>query len=183
MLGLAPWLLREQTQKSEWIAFVFSIVGLGILYTGSFGGSGMDDILGITLGVLSAFCLAVLFVMYRLLAREALRVATINFWRHLISTIILVPIILSVEKVSYAPAQISVLIIFGFLFALVASGINNFALMRSRGLHATIIAKSEPVFAGIYAFLIFGEKPTIQLLLGGALIVASGIWLATQKKD
>lgn len=183
MLLLAPWLLREQTQRNEWIAFIFSVVGLGILYTGSFSGSGRNDILGITLGVLSALCLALLFVIYRLLAREKLHVATINFWRHFVSTIVLVPIIFSVEKVSYTPNQIYVLTVFGLLFALIASGINNFALMRSRALHASIIAKSEPVFAGVYAFLIFGEQPTLQLLLGGTLIVGSGIWLAMQKKD
>lgn len=183
LLLFAPLFLKEKTEKSEWIAFFISLAGLAAIYSGSFTGGGLKDAAGITLGLLSAVFLALLIVIYRILSKENLTVGTINFWRHLLSTAIMIPIVPAAEKLSYSPEELTVLIVFGFTFALIASGVHNYAIMRSRAMHASIIGKTEPVFAGIYAFLAFGEIPNLGLLIGGALILGSSVWLAVQDGD
>lgn len=181
LLFLAPVFLKEKTSRSEWISFWLSLVGIGILYSDGLSIGRTNDLWGVTLGLLSAVFYAFLIILYRRLLDAGLTVRKINFWRFAISAPLLLPIMLSFGGFKIGTGDLLPLVIFGILFAVVASGMHNFALGRSRALHASIIGKSEPVIASLYALFFLDEMLSLRTVLGGILIVGSSVWLATRK--
>lgn len=182
LLFLAPIFLREKTKRSEWMALWVSLLGVLILYGKDLTQQRWEDIWGITLGLLSAPFYAMLIILYRLLPKEDISTITINFWRHLIGMIVLIPFLFALNAVPYTSKQIIILVVFGGCFTL-ASGIHNFAISRTRTLHSSIIGKSEPVLVAFFSFLFLREIPGPQTLIGGTLIIAASVWLACQKEQ
>ncbi|RJP44076.1 DMT family transporter [Candidatus Parcubacteria bacterium] len=182
MLFIAPRFLGEETDRREWQALMFSLLGIAVLYWGGVRVGG-GDLLGISLGLLSALFLAFLIVSYRLLKEHGTALSTVNFWRYTASAVLLFPFALSFGGFGFHREDLVPLLAFGFLFAVVAAGIHSFAIGRARALHSSIIGKSEPVIASLYAFWILGEQPGISTLVGGILIIGSSLWLAFRKKE
>jgi drug/metabolite transporter (DMT)-like permease len=180
---LAPLILKERTRRDEWIAFMISILGIFILYSGSLGLDVGRDLLGITSGVLSGFFLALLIILYRVIPdlERGINIRVVNFWRYSISAVLLLPFASIMGITTITSGDIIPLATFGILFAVIASGIHHYALRRTRSLHASILGKSEPVFAITYAFFILHEQPTVEVMIGGTLIIGSSIWLAFRK--
>src|SRR3989344_7421760 len=130
MLFLAPLFVGEKTKKNEWTSLFLTLLGIGLLYYDSLH-LGQKDIVGVTLALVSALFLAGLIVLYRLLQKEGLGVVTINFWRHSLNTLVLLPVLFFMDLTPYAsPKNLLVLFIFGIIFAVIASGIHNFAIGR-----------------------------------------------------
>lgn len=188
LLFFAPWFLAERTTKNEWWALIVSFIGLGVLYIPAIsfrGGQTMwTNIGGIGLGTLSAVFYALLIIGYRKLNQErGLPISEINFWRFSVSTILMLPVIIYAGGVEIIQTNLWTLAAFGLLFAVIASGMHNYAIAHTRALHVSIIGKSEPIIAALYAFLWLNETPTAFILLGGALILGSSVWLAFQKEN
>ncbi|HEU0051413.1 MAG TPA: EamA family transporter, partial [Patescibacteria group bacterium] len=150
LLVLAPLLLRERTRKEEWLAFIISLVGLAVLYSKQLGTK--DDrphFVGITLGVVSGLCYAFLIVLYRVIPDRArgITISVTNFWRYAMSSILLIPFMPLMKLSGLHRLDALSLISFGLAFAVIASGIHNYGINRTRALHVSILGKSEPVFA------------------------------------
>jgi len=178
LLLLAPLFLGEKTTRSEWLALVVALLGVAILYSDHFGFTQRHDLLGTSLAVLSGLFYAVLIVLYKRLHALGLSIATINWWRYFFSAILLLPIVLSLEHWQPSSLDLLILVDFGVLFAVIAAGLHIYAMSRTRAMHVSIIGKSEPVFATVYALLFLSEVPSAQAVIGGILIVGSSIWLA-----
>ncbi len=178
LLLLAPLFLGEKTTKSEWLAMVVALLGVAILYSDHIGFNQRHDAIGISLAVLSGLFYALLIVVYRRLHHLGLSISTINWWRYFFSSILLLPIVLSCERWQPNDSDLLVLAGFGMLFAVVASSLHIYGMSRTRAMHVSILGKSEPVFATIYALLFLREIPSAQAVIGGIFIVGSSIWLA-----
>ena len=185
LLFLAPLFLGERTKKSEWIALAFALPGVFILFgPGINVSASAQDILGITLGVLSALFYALFILIYRSLSKhKEYTMSFVNFWRYTLSTVILLPFLPYFGGFSVIRENAVSLLAFGLLFAVIASGIHNLGIMRTRSLHVSIIGKSEPVIATAYAFLFLGQNPPVSAIIGGILIIGASTWLAMQRKD
>jgi drug/metabolite transporter (DMT)-like permease len=175
---LAPLFLGEKTTRSEWLALIVSLLGIAVLYSDHLGVNQVHDAIGTSIAVLSGLFYAVLIVLYRRLNRLGLAVATVNWWRYFFSAVLLTPIVLLREHWHPTSLDILVLADFGVLFAVIAAGLHIYAMSRTRAIHVSIIGKSEPIFATIYALLFLGETPSAQAIIGGILIVGSSVWLA-----
>ena len=173
----------KQVTRNEWISLVIALVGTAVLFSESIAIEGGRDMVGIALGLISAPFLAALILLYGRLDAEGLSVVTINFWRYLISAVVMVPMMFVFKGFDLASGDLLALVFFGLLFAVIASGIHNVALMRARPLHASIIGKSEPAIAALYALLFLKQVPSLTACVGGALIIASTVWLALQHGD
>lgn len=181
LLALSPLLLGEKTKRSEILALVFSLFGIGILYGKGVALSRQADLWGVTLGLASAVFYALVIILYRYLPSRGLNIRVINFWRYAVSAIILLPFMLSVPGFTIRMIDIAPLIIFGLVFAVVAAGIHTWGISKTRPLHASIIGKSEPVIASLYAFLLLGEIPSFWVIVGGLMIIGSSAWLAFRR--
>lgn len=182
LLFCAPVFLAEKTTKKEWGALLVSLGGLAVLYAPGFALHNARDVWGISLGLISALFYALIIVCYRKLTKHGLSIREINFWRFSLSTIAMFPFILAFGGLQISQENLFLLFLFGLLFAVIASGMHNYAIAHTRSLHISIIGKSEPVIAAAYAFLWLNETPTALILIGGMLILGSSVWLAFQKE-
>jgi drug/metabolite transporter (DMT)-like permease len=182
LLFLAPLLLKERTKKNEWISLAVAFTGILIIF-----GSGVSvaskDVLGITLGVISALCYALFVMIYHYLPPRGYTISFMNFWRYALSTAILLPFIPRFGGFGVIRENPWSLIAFGLLFAVIASGIHHLGISRTRPLHVSIIGKSEPVIATVYAFFFLHQVPTLFTFVGGTLIIGASVWLAFEKQN
>ena len=186
LLILAPLLLRERTRKEEWFALFVSLAGIAVLYSNQLGTSGdKPHLTGITLGVISGLFYAFLIVLYRTIPNpdRGITISVVNFWRYAMSSVLLIPLLSWMKLGELRGSDVIPLIGFGLAFAVIASGIHNYGISKTRSLHVSILGKSEPVFAIVYALLILHEPPTIQAVIGGTLIIGSSLWLALKKGE
>ncbi len=183
LVFLTPLLLKEATRRQEWIALSVSLVGIVILYSRGAGLDGGDNLLGITFGVLSGFFYALLIISYTVILRRGLRIRMVNFWRYGISTALLLPFVSLLGVSAIRPGDLIPLIAFGVLFAVVAGGIHVLGISRTRPLRASILGKTEPVFAIVLALILLNEVPSIEAVIGGVLIIGSSVWLTLSKHD
>lgn len=180
LLFLTGVFLGERTQPKEYLALLFSLIGIGIIFYPRLSLQSSQDILGISLSVLSAIFYAFLIIHYRYLSRK-FPITTINFFRYSFSTLLLLPMTAVFKNFHFTNFDLGVLLIFGFLFAVVASGIHNFGISKTKALHVSIIGKSEPVITIFYAFLFLKETPSLEVIFGGALIIISSLFLSLEK--
>lgn len=186
LLVLAPIFLGEKTRKAEWIALGVSLTGIAVLYSNQIGASTSKvHLLGITLGVASGLFLAFLIVLYRMIpdTSRGITISVVNFWRYAMSSVLLLPIVPLMKLGELQSRDIIPLAVFGIVFAVIASGIHNYGISKTRSLHVSILGKSEPVFAVVYAALFLEEHPPMQAVVGGILITGSSLWLAFIGKE
>jgi len=147
-------------------------------------GDNRSSLIGISLAVISGLFYALIIVLYRIIPNpdRGITISVVNFWRHLISAVLLLPFLPLMNLGNLHVQDALPIVGFGLAFAFVASGIHNYGISKTRSLHVSILGKSEPVFAIAYAAMILHEMPTIRVLIGGALIVGSSLWLALKKE-
>lgn len=182
MLFLAPLFAKKKTRKQELVALSISMLGMSLLYyRGLQVGTG-KDIAGISLGVLSGLFYALIILLYGLIHSRGVSLTMTSFVRYAISTLLLAPFIPLMGLNSVKPHDLFPLLVFGLTFAVIATAIHTAGITKTRPLHATILGKSEPVFAIVYAVFILGEAPTTEAVVGGVLIAGSSVWLAVRKE-
>lgn len=179
LLFFAPRVLGEKTTSREWGSLMLAFAGIAIIYGGALSVSAGEGI-GIILGLASALFYALLIIIYRLLHRGGISINLANFWRHAVSILILLPFFL-VDGGGIDTGDVVPLATFGLIFAVIGSGIHTYGISLSRALHSAIIGKSGPVIAAAYALLLLGEIPATTTIVGGALIIGAGAWLALYK--
>lgn len=176
MLFFAPFFLGVKTKRNEWIALALALVGTVILcYDGLI--LGQRHFFGIAMALVSAVFYALLIVIYK---KEGERTKSlINTWRYGFSVLILLPIlVINGTLGEFSMNMLWPLVAFGFLFAVIGTGIHIAGMGKTRPLHISIVGKSEPFFAVIYAAAFLGEIPGLRTIIGGILIIGSAIWLA-----
>lgn len=183
LLILAPWLVGEKTRRNEFIALAISLLGIAFLYGQGVRFNNPTDLLGISLGVASALFYALLIILYRNLPQRGIPTETVNFWGYAISALILLPFMPALGGFAISTQDILPLILFGFIFAVLAVWIHTSGISQTRPLHASIIGKSEPVIASFYAFIFLSESPSFWVLVGGVMIIGASLWLAFDKNN
>ena len=185
LVGVAAWerFRRQQiVSPSVWIA-------LGLALTGSFFVVGAYkpsllrvNIAGIGFGLLAA----ALFAFY--LLRASALAQRLNRWTILVyafgSGVLMWTAydLMARPPLPRDPSIWAAMAVIGLLGTLAPFGLIVTALQHLRPSHAGIVASSEPVFAGVIAFLLLrdGMEP-LQLL--GAAIVFSGVVLVQLRSD
>jgi drug/metabolite transporter (DMT)-like permease len=170
--------LKERTNKYEWIALVVSILGLVVIYWNGISFQSGNDLLGINLGLGSALFYALIIIFFRLTSQRGLTISTISFWRYIFSVVMLIPVTILLGGFNLTHQDFVPLVVFGVIFAVIASAIHIFGMIQTRALHASILGKSEPVIAILYGVIFLNEIPSVQVIVGGILIIGAGVWLA-----
>ncbi|HEY0293829.1 MAG TPA: DMT family transporter [Bordetella sp.] len=88
LLLVAPWVLREPSRPSRWIAAGCAFAGVLVIIR---PGSGLDPV-GVTLGLLSAFCFAAQYIFTRRVASDDPYTSII--WSGAVGALVLTPMLL-----------------------------------------------------------------------------------------
>lgn len=174
MLSIAPWVLKEPTRKSRWIAAAFGLIGVLIVVRPSAG----LPFMGVVMGLITACLLTAQHLLSRMLAHDS--AFTTVLWGGAIGTGALslclpfvLPAALSVLQ-GLSPLNWLILLLCG-----VAGGLGHLLQIQSyRYAPASLLAPFiylQITFAATLGWLIWSHLPDTTTWLGIGIICASGI--------
>ena len=175
LAGMSVWLLRERVRRSAWAAIIVGLIGVLIIIR---PGGGVFTPAAI-LPVLTAVC----FASYQLLTRKLAGIdstLTTLFYGAIVGTLL---VTLGLPFFWQTPTHALHWLLFAVLG--VIGGIGHFVLIRAFT-HAPPSALAPFVYVQLVAVLIlgyavFGEFPDGWSLVGMAIIVLSGAWIAARQ--
>lgn len=176
---LAPMMLKEKLGKHTIIALLLSFLGLIILLSPSHLTLN-TNFMGISAGLFSGLMYALFIIKFKDLSKS-FSVSTINFYRYLITCILLFPV-LFIEKPLITFNLIGQLAIFSLIFTVLAVWLHTEGIKRVKAQDVGIIGYIEPLAAAIYGVIFFSEIPNMVTLIGGSLILL-GTYLILKEKS
>lgn len=180
---MAPLLLKEKVHRNTWIAIILSSIGLWFMlgaltsnWGDIFNGGEMS---GIIAGLLSGVAYAFLIVIIRKIAQDFSPLFII-FVQNALVSILLLPFVINTPH----PLEIMpYMVIMGIIHSTLAPLLYVDGLKSVEANEAAILGYFEPVGAILFAFIFLHETPGIKALLGGALILYSGLMIVRGKRD
>lgn len=168
---LAPYFLNEKITKITFLAMVTAIFGFVIIMLNS-NFNKYNSNLGALLGLASGFFYGLSIILARLLLKN-LESETIIFSQNLFSGLFL---LIFFKNISFNINLDFLLkmIALAFFYSVVASYLYLYGLKKLGGIRTSIIGYIEPFGTVIWGWLIFNEKITFHILIGGFLILLSG---------
>jgi drug/metabolite transporter (DMT)-like permease len=172
---LAPLFLREKILRRTWVMIVISSVGLWfILREAAPDGaifSRASELRGITAGVLSGLAYAGIILILRGIALEFSSLFVVFIQNGIIS-LALLPFVLTAPLTA---GSLPYLLIMGILHSTIAPLLYFQGFKSVQAGDAAVLGYLEAVGAIILAQMVLHEVPGINTVIGGALIVCSGI--------
>ena len=177
----AALILRQSPARNAWLGVGLAVAGLGLLT--------LQAGLRVEPGDLLVLCCAVAFAAHILLTgyfaphHDPLRLT--------LGSIITVAVLSGAAALIFDrpwdPAALTPSVLFAAAFTgvfatSVAFGLQTQAQRFTTSTHTALIFAAEPVFAGLFSFLLIGEVLGVQQVLGAVLILA-GMVVAEMKRD
>lgn len=165
--GLAWWIIAEAPSRRTVMASGVAFTGVFVTVSGSFGTGGLA---GDLLALWMTLMLAAVMVLYR--KRPQTRVMLPSA----LSSVVLLPLCLIFGDVSATQtSELPLLILFGASFAVAAATLSEGA-RRLPAAETALLSILETPLAPFLAWVILFEPPTLQAVIGGALIMGAAIW-------
>jgi drug/metabolite transporter (DMT)-like permease len=179
---LGAWLLfGERFSQSFLVGLALALLGL-LLLSGASIGRGGDYFLGDLLGLTTAlFYGAYILSVSRL--RRCFSASVIMLWSSVVGALLLLPVTwLSGEALSGLSVA-GWLVLLGLAWFSHAAGQGSiaYALAHLPASYSSVLLITQPLFAAVIAWLLFGETLTPGQQLG-ALVVMAGIVLASRRR-
>jgi drug/metabolite transporter (DMT)-like permease len=149
------------------LASLAAFAGVVLIVSGSFAGNAWQ---GDLLALFMTLMMAGTMVVYR--ARPA---TTAALPAALSSVLLLAPAFYLGEPFSVTPAEIPLLVLFGLVFA-VASVTLSEGARRLPASETALLSILEMPLAPVLAFSILAERPSLEVVTGGAVIFAAVLW-------
>lgn len=178
-------LLKEHLSRRLALIMVGAIIGTWLLLTGTGDGTNTDDLLlvGVLLSVGSAVAIALHTIGSGRIARryDAMLPLAVGFP---VGALVLTPFVLArgVDLTQSATAWFWVIYL-GVVPSALAYLLQQRGLRTVSASSATILSLAEPLTTAILAWFVFGELLAPLGILGGAILVAALIVLATTPAD
>ncbi|HEY3375182.1 MAG TPA: EamA family transporter [Candidatus Aquicultor sp.] len=180
---LAPLFLKERLERITIITLIISLIGAVCIASPSLFHFGVSDIPGIMWAFISSITYAVLVILAKPLT-ERLSVLPILFYEELTCTVVLTPSLFLYHDYTISGATLALLALLGVVHTALAAAFYLTGLRDVKAQHVGIFTYLDPVSAVIFAAAFLGEIPPITTLIGGALIIISGvllIWVTSQR--
>ena len=174
---LSPWLLKERSTRKGIIALVVSIIGIMLIVDPQkldFAQYPAGMIAGIASGIIYAFQ-----IMTSKYASSTYSGYTQAFWSFLIATIILLPV--GIAPFDMVLENLVYLILLSIFPTILAVSLYFNGLKKVKAHNASILGLIEPVSAVILSVLLLHENISALEMIGGALILAAGVLVTTDK--
>lgn len=161
-------LLKEKAKPEQLIAFVFVAAGMAIFFMGGVGGG---SLLGNIASSVSGLTFGLYFVAMRMQKNgspmESILLA------HWITAAIMIPLSFFAEKPVVTLPAVGAILVLGLLQVGLASVFFAYGIKRVNAVQGVLVTVVEPVFSPVWVFLALGEKPALNSIIGGLVIVAA----------
>lgn len=174
---LGGLLLRETVTVTRWGAMALGFVGVAVVLAPN--ASAMVDPMA-ALAVLAAFLTACTMIVVRKLAQIE-RTATMMVWQSgVVLAVVLVPGVTG--WITPDPLQWALIA----LLCLLMGAVQWTMIRAHRAAEASALSPLEYtrlIYASILGFLLFGDLPEGDTLLGAALIIAAALWVQRDRRS
>lgn len=172
------FVLKERVSRSEWI--ILSIVTLGlILVTPSFDFRDHATV-GLGWAVLSGLTFA-LFTLINRRAASKLPAQQVACWENLFVVVLTLPFGWS-SLSGLGTVDWIWLAMLGILCTALSHYLMVASLMVLHARSAGIVIALEPVYAIIFAAMLFSQYPSARAMIGGAMMVGAIVWSGLRQK-
>ncbi len=168
---LYVWLRGEKVSRSSLIALPLAILGLYLMLT-PYGRMSP----GIAFGILSGVFYAMLFILMKKV-RAFMSSTHITFLSLAISSVVLSPVLFRSNIAEIFVQRYVWILGLGLIPTALAFTLFNYGIKFCKTEKAPIFALVEPVSAGIFGYVVFGEILTFKQMVGAGLILL-GVLLA-----
>jgi drug/metabolite transporter (DMT)-like permease len=180
--ALAPFMIAERLQRVTLISLPIAAAGMVMIVLAN-GGISLSSahLPGVLAGTASGVGYAFVIIFSRKLSQLLLhqKAIILLLWITIIAT---APVALSVEHTIGMRSGL-LLLITGLLHSTTAPLMYFSALRKVLAQHAAILGYIEPLAAIPLAFLFLAETPPLIALLGGFLILLSGVFVMRSHED
>lgn len=179
-ITLCEWLvLRERVSRAEWIILALVTAGL-VLVTPSFDFRDQATI-GLAWAVVSGLSFA-LFTIINRKAAAHLSAYQVACWENLVVLIVTLPFSLG------GISTVSALDWFWLaLLGVFCTALSHYLLVSSlmvlKARSAGIVIALEPVYAILFAAVLFAQYPSLRALLGGAIMIGAIVWSGLRQPE
>lgn len=171
--------LKEKVSWRTALLIGLAFAGIVIMYVNKDISFGNRDFTGMAAMLLSAILFSITAVIFKKELLYYSRTETI-FYQNLVGAIAFLPFVFINAPVP-AAWQIGTASVYGFLIGILAFVMFFYALKRLKMSHYALFTYWEVVAAFFFSVLFFGEHITWNMIVGGSLILATGILLRKSK--
>ena len=167
--AIGPWLLRERTQRGQWVLMTLSLVGVGLVV----GPTGGGDMAGRGMALGCALVAGFAYSIMRLLS-SSVPTLTIAFAFPAVAVATSGPLIaLGVPGFTWTDPSAAdwMWILSVAVTSTIGQILLTLGLGRVEAARGSAISNSQVVFAILWGVLFLGEYPSWNTLLGAALVV------------
>lgn len=161
-------LLKERTRIEHWVSILFVAAGMFIMFMNNLGG-------GRLMGNIFALASAVTFSLYFIFLRmqkngSPLESVLLSHW---ITAGICIAVSIFLPLPHFTPKSAAAVLVLGIIQIGIPSILIAAAIKRITAITANLIAVIEPVFNPLWVFLVLGEFPGVNTIIGGAVILSA----------
>ncbi len=165
---LGAWILKERAHWEHWAAFVFVAAGMVLLFMDKLnGGRLLGNVLAVSAGLTFSFCFIFLRLQKDASPLESMLLA------HWFTIVIGTAVTLFLPCPVFTWKAAGAVVMLGVFQIGVAAILFSYAIRRISAVFANLVAVIEPVFNPVWVFLALGERPGMNAIIGGAVIIAA----------
>ena len=163
---IGAWMLKERARWEHWVAFVFVAGGMVLLFLDKIGGGRLlGNVLALCSGLTFSFCYVLLRKQKDASPLESMLLA------HWFTAAIGLAVSLFLPLPVFTWKAAGAIAMLGVFQVGVAAILFSAAIKRITAVSANLIAVIEPVFNPVWVFLALGERPGINAIVGGVIII------------
>jgi drug/metabolite transporter (DMT)-like permease len=175
----APWILHTRRERSDMVAVAVAAVGMVLIVAPSLTLGGSHNLApGVACGVVAGLMYATALMLMKGVG-DAIRCTTFTLFYCLATVVLVSPLaVWQTVAAHYRPTgtDLAIVAVMGLVYTALCFSLFTDGLRFVRIEHAGILGYLEPVTAPLWALLLVGEHPPLTTWLGGALIIAAGIF-------
>ena len=159
-------LLKEKTRIEHWVSIFFVVVGMTIMFASKLdGGQLFGDAIALMSGVTFS-----LYLVFMRMQKEGSPLES-NLLSQWITAGVCLIVSLFLPMPQFTQKSVAAILLLGIVQIGIPSILIAYAIKRISAVSANLIAVIEPVLNPVWVFLVLGEYPGMNTIIGGAVIL------------
>jgi len=159
-------LLKEKTRLEHWVSIFFVMVGMTIMFANKLDGG---QFFGDAIALMSAVTFS-LYIVFMRMQKEGSPLES-NLMSQWIAAGVCLTASLFLPMPQFTQESVAAILVLGIVQIGIPSILIAFAIRRISAVSANLIAVIEPVLNPVWVFLVLGEYPGMNTIIGGAVIL------------
>lgn len=174
--------LKMRYSKKALVGILIAMAGSVVISLGDLSG-GSNVIFGDLLAVLAAICVAVYYSIGGVL-RKDMNVVTFTFSAYFIACIVLMIMAIAnkLPFTGYSLREYGLFLLLSVVCTILGHNLFSWSLKYVKAEYMSLNILMEPIYASIWAFMLFGNMPRLNMYIGGAVLLY-GIYVFNRNNE